>query len=119
MSLESFPKKEDPFDRLKKDKEAQGWIIAGHESLTHTKFRSEDARFVEVPLQTEEEIIEKYLQMAKSQDPDSEFEIELVLDENTDTLRRFREMESKEEYNKILENLRDKNKSFIVYIRKK
>ena len=56
--------------------------------------------------------------MAKQEDPSAEFEIDLVLDENTDKLRRFREIGTEEEYRNVINNLRDEDKSYFVFIRR-
>ena len=119
MSIEenNFPHRESDFDKLLKSKEVAGWHFVGREGLTHTKAR-EDRRFVEVPYQTEDSIKEKYLQLAKHGDPVSEFEIDLVLDENTDKLRRFREISTEEEYRSIVSNLREADRTYLVFVRK-
>ena len=49
------------------------------ESLTETQFQKEDARFVEVPQQTEGFIKEKYLRIFKAQNPSGNYEVDLVL----------------------------------------
>lgn len=114
---EGFPHKESEFDELLKNKKAEGWYFVGREGLTQTKF-SKDAKFEEVPYQTEDSIKEKYLQMAKQEDPSSEFEVDLVLDENTDKLRRLREICTEEEYRAIIGNLREAHRFYFVFVRK-
>lgn len=67
MSIEKeYPAvKESPFDKLRREKEAQGWNFVGREGLTQTKFSGE-AKFEEVSHQTEEDIRERYLEIAKN-----------------------------------------------------
>ena len=84
--------------------------------MTKTKF-SKEAKFEEVPYQTEDSIKEKYLQIAKQEDPVSEFEIDLVLNENTDKLRRFKEISTEEEYRSIVSNLREADRAYLVIVR--
>ena len=118
MSIEenNFPHRESEFDKLLKNKEAAGWHFVGREGLTQTKF-SKDAKFEQVPYQTEDSIKEKYLQLAKQENPVSEFEIDLVLDENTDKLRRFREISTEDEYRSIVSNLREADRAYLVIVR--
>lgn len=55
MSVENGPHNKteyiDPVEKMETD----GWVIVGRESLTRTKFSAE-AKFIEVPYQTEESI---------------------------------------------------------------
>ena len=113
----NFPYRESEFDKLLKGKEAAGWHFAGMEGLTQTKF-SKEAKFEEVSYQTEDSIKEKYLQLAKQEDPVSEFEIDLVLNENTDKLRRFKGISTEEEYRSIISNLREADRTYLVFVRK-
>lgn len=117
MEQEYSPHKESEFDKLRKSKEAEGWHFVGREGLTRTKF-SKDAKFEEIPFQTEDSIKERYLQIATQQNPSSEFEVGLVLDENTDKLRRFREISTGEEYQDFLNNLRGADRVYFVFVRK-
>jgi len=114
---EGFPHQESAFDRLLQTRAADGWHFAGREELTRTRF-SKDAKFEQVPYQTENSIREKWLQIAKQQDPSLEFEAELVLDENTEKLRRFREIGTAEEYRTIISNLREENRAYLVFVRR-
>jgi len=115
---EIFPHRESEFDKLLKSKEAEGWHFVGKEGLTQTKLSEKIIKFEAIPYQTEALIKEKYLQIVKQQDPSSEFEIDLVLDENTDKLRRLREISTEEEYVEALRNLREADKVYFVFIRK-
>jgi hypothetical protein len=117
IEKENLPYKESEFDKLLKGKEEEGWHFVGREGLTKTKF-SKDAKFEEIPYQTEDSIKEKYLQMAKQEDPSSEFEVDLVLDENIEKLRRFREIGTKEEYHNIITNLREEDRVYFIFVRK-
>ncbi|MCX6743608.1 MAG: hypothetical protein NT116_05225, partial [Candidatus Parcubacteria bacterium] len=114
----NFPHKESEFEKLSKSKKAQGWDFMGQERLTMTKFSSKDALFLEVPFQTETQIKEKYLNLAKKQAPSHKFEVELILDENTEKLVQIRKISTEEEYINILNNLRDEDKNYFVFIRK-
>ncbi len=87
------------------------------ENLTKVEFQ-EDAKFLEVPKQTEEDIREKYLKIAKENNSDTEFEVELVLDENTHTLKKMREISDDEEYKRMKEGLAPKDRTYLVFIRK-
>lgn len=84
--MEDFPKIESEFDKLVQEKETKGWHFAGREGLTKTEFQK-DARFVEAPFQTEDDIKGKYLKIAKAEDLSSDYEVELVLDVNTDKIK--------------------------------
>lgn len=117
IEKESFPFKESHFEKLCKSKEADGWHFMGKEGLTQTKF-SKEAKFEEIPYQTEDEIRARYLAEAKQQDPASDFEVELILDENTDKLRRFREIATEEEYRKVLKNLNPADRNYFVFVRR-
>jgi hypothetical protein len=117
MEKENFPHDESDFDRLCKSKKAEGWHCMGQERLTRTRL-SKDVKFEEFPLQMEEEIRARYLETVKKQDPTSEFEVELLLDENTEKLRRLREILPVEEYRDILGKLKDGDKSFLVWVRR-
>jgi len=114
----NFPHNESEFEKLSKSKKTQGWDFMGQERLTMTKFSSKDALFLEVPFQTETQIKEKYMNFAKKQAPSHKFEVELILDENTEKLVQIRKISTEEEYENILKNLRDEDKNYFVFIRK-
>ena len=116
MILNSFPKSN--FETFLEQRRVEGWLYFGSEKLTKTQFSGE-AKFEEVPYQTEDSIKKKHEEIAKSQDPSSEFEVELVLDENTEKLRRFRDSSTELEYQDILKNLRDRDKEYFVFVRRK
>ena len=116
MGVENFPKTN--FEMLIENRRAEGWHYMGLEGLTKTKF-SKEAKFEQVPDQTEDSIKEKYLNDAKQQDPTAEFEVDLVLDENTEKLRSFKKISTDGEYQDILTRLRDEDKSYFVFVRKK
>ena len=118
MPKESFPRKESPFEVLLRERSEQGWHYVGREGVTTTKF-TDDARFVEVPFQTEDDIRKKYLDDARNADPASAHEVDLVFDETTDRLQRIRKISSDEEYQKILRKLPDQDKIYFVFLRKK
>jgi hypothetical protein len=117
MPLEEFPRKESGFEKISKSKELEGWHFMGREGLTQTKF-SKEAKFEEIPHQTEDEIKKRYLEFVKEQDPSSDFEIELMLDENTDKLRKLRKISTDEEYRNTLENLNPEDKHYLVWMRR-
>ena len=117
MDREFFPHSESELDRMLKSKEAEGWHFVGREKLTRTKFSAE-AKFEEIIDQTEESITERYLEQARQQDPSSKFEVELVLDEGTEKLRKLRKISTEEEYQVILANLSAQDKSYFVFVRK-
>jgi hypothetical protein len=98
---------ESPFDRLCKEKEKDGWRYCGYEKLTITTF-DRDARFVEKPFQTEEQIIAKYKRS------DNEVELVLAPNEKMDALRKIL---SEEELKQIEPNDADKN--YYVFVREK
>ena len=116
MSIENFSNQESGFNKLVGDKEKEGWFFVGREQLTQTKF-SHEAKFEEVPFQTEEDIKNKHLGRFRRQDPRSDFEVELVLDENTDKLKRLREISTDEEYEQIIKNLNPGDRNYFVFIR--
>ena len=116
MGIDSFPKSK--FDELLEQKRTEGWYYVGMEGLTKTQF-SKEAKFEDVVFQTEESIREKYLQIARQEDPSGEFEVDLFLDENTERLRKFRETSTDEEYRDILTRLNDRDKSYFVFVRRK
>ena len=121
MGKEEFQQKfidKSEFERQINDMESLGWVMVSHESLTRVKF-SKDASFIPEPFQTEEDIKIKYLNKAKSENPTSEYEIELVIDQNSDKLRSIKKVVSENEYQEILQNLRDEDKTLIVLMRKK
>jgi len=121
MSLETERRpfeEESEFEKLRKAKTAEGWGFLGTDGLTRTKF-SKDARFEEVPFQTEEEIKAKQLMNLKNQHPEHDFEIELILDTNTPKLRGYKKILSEEEYKNIIENLRPEDKRYLIFARKK
>ena len=115
MTIESSTYKESEFDKLLKSKEAEGWYFMGRERLTQTKF-SKEAKFEEAPFQTAEEIKNRYLETAKQQAPSSDFEIELILDENTDKLRRFQEISTDEEYRNVIKTLNSADKNYFIFL---
>jgi len=117
-SQEGFPNTESAYDKIIKAKEAEGWVFVKTESLTETQFQKEDARFVEVPQQTEGFIKEKYLRIFKAQNPSGNYEVDLVLNLDTDKLRKLREILNDDEYQKILENLKPEDKEYYVFVRK-
>jgi DNA-binding MurR/RpiR family transcriptional regulator len=106
------------FDRLLEERNAEGWHYIDREGLTRTQFQ-QDARFVEVPYQTEEDIKNRYLQMAKQKIPQGEYEVDLVPDLNSDKLRRLKETVSEEEFQEITKNLRKEDRVYFVFLRKK
>ena len=93
----NLPPKESEFEKLRKSKTAQGWDFIGLERLTMTKFSPKNALFLEVPFQTETQIKEKYLNFAEKQAPSHkfEFEVELILDENTEKLIQISKISTK------------------------
>ena len=117
MSREGFPQKESEFDKIRKNKEAEGWHFMGLEGLTQTRL-SEEIKFEAVPYQTEEAIQDKYLKIAKQHNPSSDFEVELMLNEDTDKLRRIRKIATEEEYRNILENLNPGEKQYLIWVRR-
>ena len=117
MEIDHFFQKS-KFDILRDQKITEGWHFMGMEGLTEIKF-SKEAKFEDVTFQTEESIREKYLQIARQEDPSGEFEVDLLLDENTDRLQRFRKTSTDEEYRDILTRLNDRDKSYFVFVRKK
>ncbi|MFA4845177.1 MAG: hypothetical protein WC654_01310 [Patescibacteria group bacterium] len=117
MDREGFPRRETEFDRLRKNKEAEGWHFVGREGLTIPKLSTE-AKFEEVPFQTEDGIREKYLHLAQQADPSSRFEVDLVLDEHTDKLTSLRKILIEEEFRSVIASLRDADKTYFVFVRK-
>jgi len=117
-SQEGFSKGESTYDKLIKSREAEGWIFVKTEVLTETRFQGEDAKFVEKPQQTEESIKEKHLQIIKAQDPSGNYEVDLILNTDTNKLRKLREMLSDDEYKKVLKNLKPEDKEYYVFVRK-
>lgn len=120
--MKEFPKElyrgETGFDNRVHEMEASGWIIVGHEGLARTKF-SKDARFLPEVFQTADDIRKIYIDKAKQEDPSHEYEIELVLDENTDKLQSIRKVVDENQYKEILAKLKDEDKAFIVFMRRK
>jgi len=108
---------ESEFDKLCKGKALEGWSFIAREGLTQTKF-SNDAKFEEVPFQTEKSLKEKYQKIAKGQDPSSDFEVDLVLDENTDKIKRLRSVLDSDEYCRIVNNLNVGDKFYFVFMRR-
>lgn len=96
--------------------ESNGWVCIGHESLTTVGFSS-DAKFEPVPYQTEQDIKDRHTQNILTSLPGRKFEVALVLDENTSLLSNLRKSVDPNEYQQYLRNLRDKDKSFIVFAR--
>ncbi|NQT50307.1 hypothetical protein HQ571_06465 [Candidatus Kuenenbacteria bacterium] len=66
--------KDSPFEIKKKELEAEGFTFAGQVSLTTTKF-GKDARFVNVPTRTKDDVIKEYVDRYKDQ---VEIEVKLV-----------------------------------------
>jgi len=114
--MERLPQEGFSFSKLREQKEAEGWHFFKREGLAQTKFQ--DGKFNEIPYQTEDSIKEKYISAMKAQDPSSKYEVDLVLDENTEKLRKLREISSEEEYRGLLDNLHDADKSYFVFVRK-
>ncbi len=81
--------------------------MAGYEKLTVTRFQP-DARFLDVPLQSEDDIKKKY----KNDDT----EVELVLAPNH-KLEEIRKILSPEEFAKA--SVPDSEKSYYVFVKKK
>jgi DNA-binding MurR/RpiR family transcriptional regulator len=117
MSIENFPNKALRFDQLLKNRESEGWQFAGRERLTQTKF-SKEAKFEEIQFQTEEDIKKRYLNRAKQEDPSSDFEVDLILDEHIDKLTKLREMSTDEEYQQIINNLAPQDRNYLVFVRR-
>lgn len=120
MTNESFPsynKKSECSIKLER-LQAEGWVILGNEHLTQVQF-SKEAKFEEIPFQTEAQIREKYLAQLAKQAPGVEFEIQLLLDENTQDLVKLKELLSPEEYQDALKNINPEKKIYLVLARKK
>ena len=116
---ESYPSyAESELGKLRRSKEAEGWALVGREKLTKTKL-SPEARFEEIPFQTEDSIREHYLKQAREQNPGSDFEVELVLDETTDKLLRIHQLVTEAEYREALTKLRDEDKMYLIFVRKR
>ena len=109
--------KESAFEKYRREKEQEGWYCMGREGLTQTKF-SQEGKFEEIPFQTEDDITVRYLGAAKAQDPSSDFAIELILDENTDKLRKLREVFTDQEYRNAIDNLNLEDRSYFIFVRK-
>ena len=116
---EKFPvyHNESEFSKIRKKKEVEGWVQIGVEKLTQIKF-SKDARFLEEPFQTEESIKQKYLEQLKKKYSKFKFEIELMLDENTEKLVNLRKIMDEEEYKEALKNINEEDKNYLVWARK-
>jgi len=117
MPIERFSHQESDFDSLLRTKESAGWHFMGREGLTRTEF-SKEAKFEEVPFQTEEEIKNMYLKIARQQDPTAGFEVELVLDEGSDKLKKLREISTSEKYKSVINNLHPADRKYFVFVRK-
>jgi hypothetical protein len=104
------------FDDLCRRKEIDGWHFVGRENLTRPQF-TDKALFEEVQYQTKDQIIEKYLTEAKKQNPTAIFEVELVLDEGTEKLRRLKELATDEEYRYAIENISPADVNYFVFVR--
>src|SRR6266404_4171417 len=91
-SIESKSQKssEQPFAGLLEKRTAEGWQYLGREGLAQTKFNNTDGKFEDIPFQTEEEIKQKYINLVSKVDPKSHYEVELVLDENSEKLNRLK-----------------------------
>lgn len=118
MNPETFRFPQSENSKLIEQRKKAGWINVGRESLTETKFQK-DARFLEEQYQTEEDIKESYLKAAHAEDPDSEYEVELVLDEHTPKLDRVRKIMNEEEFQTILQQLQPNDRTYMVFVRKK
>jgi len=117
MSIEKFSHPESAFDKLLRDKNADGWEFVAREGLTQTNF-SDEAKFEETSFQTEDDIRGSYLEKLKQNDPSGEYEVDLVLDQNTDKLKSLRALSADEEFDKILESLNPADKNYFIFIRK-
>lgn len=115
--MERFPHQESYFDSLMSKRAEEGWGYAGQEQLTKIRF-SHDARFLPVTTQSEESIREKYIRAAQEFEPDGKFEVDLVLDENTERLLSLKKILTPEEYQDALTRLHDEDKNYFVFVRK-
>jgi hypothetical protein len=113
----SFGPKSEFTQRLEK-KEAEGWVILGEERLTIVKF-SQEAKFEQIPLQTEADIISKYRSNLAKQAPGVDFEIELLLNENSADFLKLKEILTPEEYKNALITINPEKKQYIVLAKKK
>lgn len=73
--------KESPFEKLKKELEAEGYAFVGSESLTRFHFDESTARFIAVPDRTKEEIIQEYVKRFQDK---TEVDVKLVDETNLD-----------------------------------
>ena len=84
----------------------------GEEKLTENRLSVEKERFEEIPVQTESDIINKYSENGK-------YDVELVLDLNTEKLQNDRLIWGQEQFNNIAKELSTKDKQYLVFIKSK
>ncbi len=89
-----------------------GWKYIGEEKLTENRLSVEKERFEEIPVQTESDIINKYSENGK-------YDVELVLDLNTEKLQNDRLIWGQEQFNNIAKELSTKDKQYLVFIKSK
>ena len=99
------------FEKTLAEKAKDGWRYAEKEALTITKFSSE-AKFEEISVRSEADIIKKYSENGK-------YDVELVLDTNTQRIQDFRKILTPEEFEDLLKNLSDRDRNYFVFIRLK
>jgi hypothetical protein len=99
------------FEKLRVEKAKDGWEYAGVEKITMTKF-SPEAKFDEILFQNETDIRKKYSNNGK-------YDVDLILDINTGKLQDFKKILTPDEFDKIIKNLKDEDKNYLVFIREK
>lgn len=102
---------ESVFDKMLEEKAKSHWQYIGTEKLTETEF-VEGAKFEEITKQDEKKIKERYSQGGK-------YEVELILDMNTQKIRDMRRILTKEEFDKMIKELPDKDRNYLVFRRLK
>ncbi len=99
-------------EEVKTEKANNGWGFIGEEKLTEYAYSTEEDRFVDIPIQTESDIIKKYSESGKN-------DVELVLDLNTEKLQNDRLIWGQEQFNNMAKELALKDKQYLVFIRPK
>ena len=99
------------FDKMLEEKAKAGWQYIGTEKLTETEF-VEGAKFEEITKQDEKKIKDRYSQGGK-------YEVDLVLDMNTQKIQDMKKILTKEEFDKVVADLADRDKNYLVFRRVK
>lgn len=122
-SWKGIPEEITELKKLLTAKKAEGFLVIGKEKTTEDKFVETnipgEKLFQSVPVTTIEEIISKYKELFLAENSRfQDVELELVLDTDTEEIKKLKQIsDSEEEYKKLIDGLPEGKRNYIILAR--